>query len=199
MPFQENVVLPAPHPQEDAPDDGEVVPVGRVQRHLGCRAAGKLVVGHRRFELDDGDRAPLLASLRHLLERAAGLYLSRRDDLQDVAHLALEDASWRPIERDLGLVARLYPQQRILLEAGRQGAIIDVDEHHRRPERRRHQVHSRTKRELCDESRGRRPDGRQLQIVLGVAKLCPQASDRRVHAVDLRLIGYARLLGAGNR
>jgi hypothetical protein len=63
MPLKEDVVLPAPHPQEDAPDDGEVAPVGRVQRHLGCGASRKFVVGRGRFEIDDGNGPALLASL----------------------------------------------------------------------------------------------------------------------------------------
>src|SRR6476661_3862696 len=117
MALEEDVVLPAPHPQEDAPDDGEVVPMRRIQRHLGRRAPGELERCRFSLEVDDCDRSAFLGPLADFLESTAGLQLSRRDDIEDVAHLSLEYAARGCIEGNLGLVAGPDPQQSILLEA----------------------------------------------------------------------------------
>src|SRR6185503_10833580 len=116
--------------QEDAPDDGEVVPMRRVQRHLSCRAPGELERRRFGFEVDDCDRSAFLGPLADFLESTAGLQLSRRDDIENVAHLSLEYAAWGCIESNLGLVAGADPQEGILLEACGERGVVDVDEHH---------------------------------------------------------------------
>ena len=51
--FKKYVILPAPHPQEDAADDSKVVRILRVERHLSRRAAWKVVAGGVVRNVDD--------------------------------------------------------------------------------------------------------------------------------------------------
>ena len=63
--FEEDVILPTSHPQQDPPDDREVMPVGGVEGDLGGRSTGNVVGGH------------VLSDLNHRYGTAAGQPFSR--------------------------------------------------------------------------------------------------------------------------
>ena len=56
--FEKYIVLPASHPQKDAANNGEVVPIGRVDGDLSPRAAWKIVRGDVIIDFDGRNRSP---------------------------------------------------------------------------------------------------------------------------------------------
>jgi hypothetical protein len=50
--FEEYEIFPAPHPQQDAPDEGEVMRIGRVDGNLSCSAARNVVAGGILIDID---------------------------------------------------------------------------------------------------------------------------------------------------
>jgi len=57
--FEEDIILPAPHPQKDAPDDGEMVHERRVNRDLGRGAPRKVVARCILIDVDYGNGRPV--------------------------------------------------------------------------------------------------------------------------------------------
>src|SRR5262249_52367286 len=116
--FEEDKILPTPHSQEDAPDDGKVMCIRRIERHLSRRAAWKVVAGGIVRNVDDGDGPTSRHVRSHVLKRSGRLELSGRDRIEYVLHLPFQDLSRQAVKGDFCLISGAHALQRILLEAG---------------------------------------------------------------------------------
>lgn len=178
-------ILPALHAQQNAPDDGEVVRIRRVDRDLRFRSAGKVVGGGVFLDVDEGDRPAARNITAHILQNSRRLKLPRGNGINHMLHLTLDDPSGQGIEGDLGLVTGAYALQRVLLEAGSKLLIVGVDEHHDGTERSGNDIHARPQRHLRHITRTWRPHHGLIEVVLCVAELGLQARDRGVDSTNL--------------
>src|SRR5262249_47293752 len=111
MAFEEDVVLPAAHAQQNFAYQRYVMPVLGIDRDLRRRPERYLVAGSVVLDVDDGERPATFRPRAKIHERAGRLELAGCDRVQDEADLALEHATGHGIEGDLGLVSGLYPLQ----------------------------------------------------------------------------------------
>ena len=142
MPLEEQEVLPTPHAQQDATNDGEVVRMFRVDSDLGRRAAGNVVGRRILVDVDQRDGSATRWALSHVLEGPGGLKLPARDRVEHTTHLTLEYPAGDGVESNFGLVTRSNPLQGVLLEPGRQHPIVLMHEDHDRPKGCRHDKHA---------------------------------------------------------
>src|SRR5262245_50367380 len=112
-----NKVLPAPHAQRDAPDDGEVVGTRRVDRYLGCRAARQAIGRGVVVDVDDGDRPAVHDARAHILKGAGRLELPGGDSIDHLPDLSPDDLSGQCVEGNLSFVSGANALERVLLEA----------------------------------------------------------------------------------
>ena len=82
VPLEEQVVLPTPHAQQDATNDGEVVRMFRVDSDLGRRAAGNIVGRRILIDVDQRHGSAARWPLSHILEGPGGLKLPGRDRVE---------------------------------------------------------------------------------------------------------------------
>ena len=57
MPFEEDEVFPTPHAQQDLSQQGEMLPMLRIDRNLRRRSEWNLVSGHVVLDIDHGQCA----------------------------------------------------------------------------------------------------------------------------------------------
>src|SRR5262249_49559749 len=105
MPFQEDVVLPAAHAQQDFAYERDMVPMLGIDRDFGGGAERDLIAGDVISDVDDRQGPSAGCALRKVDERSCRLDLAGGNGVQDLADVALEDAAGDRVESHLGVVS----------------------------------------------------------------------------------------------
>src|SRR5262249_14467970 len=109
--FEEDIVLPAAHTQQDFAYERDMVPILGIDRDLGGGAERDLIAGDVVGDVDDGQGPPAGGPLGEIHERSRRLDLAGGDGIENLADFALEHVTGHGIESNLGLVTSLDPLQ----------------------------------------------------------------------------------------